>query len=201
MLKKLVFVIAICMLFVVSCNKKDDFYNANKKMSEMKSYSAMAEITINGNKGTSNHKVKQFFIDPNTLRVETLEPDFLKGKILCYSGQKWKVYHPLIKQTFEYDNLKEDDELIYLGVLQKKILISEDSTYELTTKDGTDYIQVRSSLPNSGEYRTYAVIYLSKDKYLPELMEIYSDKDKLMVQVKYTEFKYNDEINKELFDL
>lgn len=189
------------MMVFISCNKKDDFYNANKKMSEMKSYSAIAEITVNSNKGTSKHRVNQFFIDPNNLRIETLEPEFLKGKILCYSGQKWKVYHPLIKQTVEFDKLKEDDELTYLGVIQKRILLAEDSKYDFVRKDGIEYIQVRGSLPNANEYRKYACIYLSKENYLPQFMEIYNDKDKLMVQVRYSEFKYNADIKKELFDI
>lgn len=201
MLKKLLFITAAVMFILCSCGKKDDFYSANKKMSEMISYSAKAELIVKGNKATSNYKVKQFYIEPNKLRVETTEPDFLSGKVICYDGAKWKVYHPLINQTFEISSIKEYDELLHLGILQKGVMIGENTKYEYSTKNGVEYIRINASLPNGNEYRKEAAIYLSKDDYLPQIMEIFNGKGDLVVQIKYSEFKYNDQIKDELFTL
>jgi outer membrane lipoprotein-sorting protein len=201
MLKKLLLITATFLFILCSCGKKDDLYNANKKMSEMKSYSAKAEMIIKGNRSTSNYKVKQFYIEPDKLRIETLEPDFLNGKVISYNGSKWKVYHPMIKQTFEISSPKEYDELVYLGILQKSVMIGEDSKYEYSTFNGVEYIKISASMPNGNEYRKNASIYLSKEDYLPQVMEIYNDKNDLMVQIKYSEFKYNDQIKEELFTL
>jgi outer membrane lipoprotein-sorting protein len=201
MLKKLLLITAAFLFILCSCGKRDDLYEANKKMSEMKSYSAKAEMMVNGNKGSSSFKFKQFYIEPDRLRIETLEPEFLNGKVLSFNGSKWKVYHPMIKQTFEISNPKDYDEFVYQGILQKSIMIGEDSKYEYSAKNGVDYIKISASMPNGNEYRKNAAIYLSKDDYLPQIMEIYNEKGDLVVQIKYSEFKYNEQIKDELFTL
>lgn len=191
------------MLFISSCGRdsRKEMYNAHKKIADMKSYSALADITVYGNKGTSSYKVRQYFLEPNKLRVETLEPEFIKGKISTYNGVKWKIYHPIIKKTFEMDNLKNDDELIYLGIIQKSILAGEDAEYEYTRKDENDFILVKSTIPGGSKYRNSVQLYMTKNDLCPKLMEILDDKGQVKVLVKYSEFDYNRELKDSLFNL
>jgi outer membrane lipoprotein-sorting protein len=201
LLKKFFLLLILSLIFLCSCEKKDDLYNAHKKLAEMKSYIAIADITVNSNKGTSNYKVKQYFVEPDKLRIETTEPDFLKGKVICFDGAKWKIYHPLIKQSFEADKLKNEDELVFLGILKNGILSGEDAKYKYASKDGVDYVQIKTTIPGGNDYRKYTIVYLNRKTYLPEIMEIYDENDQVRVIVKYSEFKYNEEIKSSLFNL
>ena len=194
-----VILIVFFITFISGCGNNDTINNANKKLSEMKSYKACAQINISGNKGNSTYKVTQYYTEPNKLRIETIEPSFIRGKIVVCDGKKWRVYNPLISLSFDMDSLKEADQLTYLGIIQKNIFLKEDSTAKLQVKDGEKFIAIKAKIPNESIYRKTAVLYLSEETLLPEMMEILDDKNNPVVVVKYTSFQYNPKFNNEIF--
>lgn len=201
-MKRIVPVFILLIFLLSSCsNKKEDTYDAHKKLANMKSYSATAEVTVYSNKGNTTYKVKQFYVVPNKLRVETLEPDFLKGKVVVYNGQKWRIHHPLINQTMDVNELKDGESFIYLGIIQNSIMSSEDAKYSHVKKYDADYIEVKSTIPGGNKYRRSVALYLKEDEYYPEIMEIFDDNNKVSVSVKYSDFEYNRETNDSLFKL
>jgi outer membrane lipoprotein-sorting protein len=198
--KKLLPAVLILFLFFISgCGNKDAVNNANKKLSEMKSYKAGAEISITGNKGNSVYKVTQYYAEPNKLRIETIEPSFIRGKIVVCDGKKWRVYNPLISMSFEMDSLKEADQLTYLGIVQKNIFLKEDSTAKLYDKGGEKYVVIKAKMPDESIYRKTAVLYLSEKTLFPAMMEILDDKNNPVVVVKYTSFQYNPKFDDDMF--
>lgn len=168
---------------------------------EMKSYSSEADIIVNGNKSSSTYKVKQMVQDSGNIKLETIEPKELKGKKVVYSNNKWRVYHPLIDEIVEFDALRDIDEIIYMGIIQKKFLMSEDLKEKTVNKNGQKCIEFKAKLPNGNSHRNYAKLYISEKESIPVLLEIYDEKDKINVEVKYKDFKYNPSINKEEFTL
>jgi len=194
-------IVIIIVLLLPSCNKKDDIYNVNKKISNMLSYSAVAEISINGNKGISEYKVKQFYIEPDKIRIETIEPEFLKGKVIVYNGEGWEIYHPLINSKLHIENLRSEDELIYLGMLQKSIAAFEDVKYEYVTREGIEYVAIKCNIPGGNDYRRSAVLYVTRSGYYPEFMEILDNRENIKIRVKYFDFEYNSKLEEELFRL
>lgn len=191
----------ILFLLLSSCKKNDDIYNVNKKISNMLSYSANAEIVINGNKGISEYKVKQFFNEPNKIRIETIEPEFLKGKIIVHDGEKWGIYHPLINSNLQIEKLKDDDEFIYLGIIQKSMAAWEDVEYKYASRNGVEYIAIKCNIPGGNEYRRSAVLYVTRNGYYPEFMEILDNKEDIKITIKYYDFEYNSKLPDELFQL
>jgi outer membrane lipoprotein-sorting protein len=198
---KKILLMLILFLLLSSCKKDDDIYNVNKKISNMLSYSANVELVINGNKGASEYKVKQYYCEPNKLRIETIEPGFLKGKIMAYNGTKWKIYHPLISSTIQIEKLKDDDELIYLGIIQKKMIAGEGVDYNYTSKNGIEYVTIRCNIPGGNEYRRSAVLYMTRKEYYPEFMEILDDRSDIKITVRYYDFEYNCKLEDSLFQL
>jgi outer membrane lipoprotein-sorting protein len=167
----------------------------------MNSYTANAEVTIYGNKGNTEYKLKQYYSEPNKLRIETIEPDFIRGKIMVWDGISWKIHHPLIDSTLEVQKLKDEDELIHLGILQKSMVLWEKAEFKEVNKNGAEYIQVKCNLPHGDEYRRSAVLYITKSGYCPEYMEILDDGSNVRVLVKYFDFEYNCELKDSLFKL
>lgn len=199
-MKKILLMIIPVLLFM-SCKKDDDIYNVNKKISNMLSYSANAEIVINSNKGVSEYKTKQYYSEPNKLRIETMEPEFLKGKIMAYNGSKWQMYHPLTGGILEIKELQDDDELIYLGVIQKNMIAWENVDLKYVSKNGSQYVAIRCNIPGGNEYRRSAVLYVTRKGYYPEFMEIMDDKDDVKITVRFYDFKYNVKLEDSLFKL
>lgn len=194
-------IIIILVLILPSCSKNDDIYNVNKKISNMMSYSASAEISIDGNKGKSEYKVKQYYVEPDKVRIETIEPEFLKGKVIVCNGGKWEIYHPLINSKLQIEKLRREDELIYLGMLQKSIAAFEGAEFEYVTRDDIEYVAIRCNIPGGNEYRRSAVLYITRNGYCPEFMEILDDNDDTKIKVKYYEFEYNIKLPEGLFEL
>lgn len=198
---KKIFLMLSMLLLLSSCKKDDDIYNVNKKISNMQSYSASVELAIIGNKGTSEYKVKQYYSEPDKLKIETIEPEFLKGKIMVYNGERWKTYNPLISSTLETEKLKDDEELIYLGIIQKKIIAWEGVDYGYASRNGVEYITIKCNIPGGNEYRRSAVLYVNRKGYYPENMEILDDNKDIKISVRYYDFKYNCELKDSLFQL
>lgn len=199
-MKKILLMI-IPVLLLVSCKRDDDIYNVNKKISNMVSYSANAEIIINSNKGVSEYKTKQYYSEPNKLRIETIEPEFLKGKIMAYNGSNWQIHHPMTGSTFQIKNLQDDDELIYLGIIQKSMIAWENVEMKYVTRNGRGYVAVSCSIPGGNEYRRSAVLYVTRKEYHPEFMEIMDDKDNVKITVRFYDFDYNAKLEDSLFQL
>lgn len=200
-MKKILPILIVVVLFS-SCGKKssDDINKAIKKLSNMKSYSTLAEVTVIGNRGNSTYRVKQDYVNAEKLRLETLEPSFLKGKIMVYDGLKWKIHHPLINESYEVKTLEHDDQKIYLGVIQKSALLGKDTSYSLVNRNGVEYIEIKAALRGGNEYRKTVALFVSKGDYCPQFLEIYDANGDLRVRVKYTDFVYNGEVNGSLFE-
>lgn len=167
----------------------------------MKSYSSFASITVYGNKGISEYKVKQYCILTDKIRIETIEPSFLKGKITVYSEGKWKVFHPLINKTFYIDNLRNIDQIVYLGIIQRELFIDKGAKYKLVKKDDKELIEITNYIPKESEYGKVAALYIEMDNYTPIVMEIMDSFQRVKVRVKYENFRYNEDLDNSIFVL
>lgn len=198
-MKRLIFFMSLILLFT-SCKPNDIVYRTNKKIARMNSYSALCEVTVYGNKENSKYTIKQFYKASGRMRIEVVEPDYLKGKAMVISNSKCKIYHPLINQTIIMDIDRIDERFTGIGIIQKSLITGEKSKYKEITKNGKEYVQIRCMIPDGNEYRKYAILYLGIREYSPEYLEIYDENNNLRVHVKYTDFHYNCNINDSLFE-
>ncbi|MCX7903919.1 MAG: outer-membrane lipoprotein carrier protein LolA [Caloramator sp.] len=199
--KKTILVLVIIFAAFISCSRKIAYEDVKKRLEEMKSYTTQADIDIYGNKGVSHYKVVQYYKEPNLIRIETNAPSFLKGKILIYDGKKYSIYHPIIEQKYFLENLKDDDVFIFLGVIDKRIFLKENSSFSSKRVDGKDYFVIKSELDESSAYRKYVEIYFNSVNLMPEIMTFYDEKENVRVNIIYKEFKYNPTIQEGLFKI
>lgn len=195
---KIIFLTAI-ILILASCSKGGDCYDSHKRIMEMKSYTADAAITVHGNKSSKVYKTKQTVDESGNIKIETTQPEELKGKVIIYNGQKWIIYHPLIKDVVEFDSLSNVDEVIYKGIIEKKFLMTKNLKEKITQKNNEKCIEFKADLPNSNDHKSYAKLYITEKNSIPLLLEIYNNNDKVAVSIEYSNFKYNPVINKEEF--
>lgn len=195
-----VFVIAACIL-IASCSKQENLGNIRDQVLKVKGYSSFAEITVIGNKGVSKYKVKQYYLEPGRLKIETLEPDFLKGKIILKDGDKWKIYHPLINQTLEVSQLGNSDLLILMGIIQKNIFAAANSKLGSVVENGRRFMTVTGTIPGSNRFRSSAVLFIDEAKKIPAGMDILDDKGNKTMEIRYTDFIYKENFEAATFDL
>jgi len=184
-----------------ACKNGKRLVDIKANIAEVKSYSSTADITIYGNKALSNYRVKQYCIYPDKLRIETLQPDFLRNKVVVKNGDEWKIYHPLINQILEMSKLMEEDELILMGIIHKDLFTSSSSTVSDNEFEGKKCICIKSIIPSGNQYRKTAVLYIDEDKKIPMGMDILDDKGNKKIEIKYSEYKSNEVFSDKLFDL
>lgn len=199
-MKRIAFIILMSML-LTSCSGRNENYNANKKIAEMKTYKAKAEIIVYGTKEDAKYLVNQYYKADDKFRIETIEPEFLKGKIMVYNGKRCAIYHPLIDQTIEINGDEDDNRFTNLGIIQKGVLAGEKAEYNAIKRDGMEYIQVKCIISDGNKYRKYAILYLEKEGYIPKILEILDEKEKVVVLIKYSSFDYNCSVDDSLFKL
>lgn len=196
------YIILLCLFIILSgCKRGNSLYEISKIVFEAKSYSAVADITINGNKGISKYKVKQFYTEPNKLRLETLEPNFLKGKVVILYENKWKMYHPLINASFEIPRPKDDDALILMGVIQKGVFMGEDSKLYSTVYKNVNCVCIKSIVPGGNKFRYSSILYINKKSKLPMEMTILDEQGNINIEVSYSEFHFEEEFKSSIFTL
>lgn len=196
------FLFLLCIFIILGgCKSKNTLYDTSKIVFEARSYSAIADITINGNKGISKYKVKQYFVEPDKLRLETLEPNYLRGKIVVLYENKWKVHHPLINNSFEILRPKDDDALILMGVIEKHVFIGEASKLYNTVFRNVNCVGIKSVVPGGNKLRANTILYINEKSKLPMGMTILDDKGNINIEILYSEFKYDQNFDNALFKL
>lgn len=186
-------------IFTLCSCKSSNNTDVKGKITGARGYSSMAEITVNGNKGVSKYKVKQYILYPDKLRIETLEPYFLKNKVLVRNEGIWKIYHPLINQTLTVSKLMEDDELILMGVFQKSLFDGKDALVADGKFNGEECYSIKTAIPKGNRFRSTAVLYIDTKNNLPIGMEILDSNGEKKIEVRYIDFQYSSRFDASLF--
>lgn len=201
MKKHILFILSlILMLSASSCILKKKDKTVDDYLKNLNSYKAEVEVEIFSNKGTSQYRLIQFFKNPDKLRVETLEPDFLKGKVMVLKDGKFQIFHPLINQKYEGDCEKEDT-LIHLGIIQSSIVNSKEYETSHCILDETECIKLRTKIEGDNIYKHEGVVYFTKQDIKPLYFEIYDNSGTLRYRAKYINFEYNKEISDDVFTI
>ena len=201
MKKKLyIFLTLIFTIFTISCTifKKDK--GIEEFILTLNTYRSEVEIEIYGNKGTSKYRQLQFYKFPDKVRIETLEPEFLKGKIMILNNGKLEIFHPLINQRFEGD-LQTEQTFIHLGIIQNSFIKDKDYKTSHCVVDGLDAIKLRIKIEGDNIYKHEAVVYFTKKDIRPLYFEIYDNSGTLRYRAKFINFECNKDIKDDVFTL
>lgn len=200
-MKSRLWVAIILCLFLSSCAVRSGNDGFDYSFSKMKSYTCNAEITVYGNKQNSVYNVKQYYMEPDKVRIETLEPEFLKDKVSVYSNGSWCINHPQIGGKLTYSGSSDADGLADVGIVVKKLFCSSGAKKSMAEINGTEYIKIQAAIPGDSQFRKTAVLYFDDKKYYPVYMEILDDKNTRRVEVKYSNFVYNADIESSKFEM
>lgn len=205
MKKILVGLMLITAMLLTACKEptnEEIFYQMQKSLNNMASYTCTAHITITGNKKPEYHVAKHVFKKPNKYIIEILEPEGTKGKITIFDGDQAWLYHPQIDQTNIIRNFKDSlDETMFIGYFLRIFLTTEKSQIKSESIDGNEYLVLTAQIPGNNRYRAKEKLWISKKNFIPYQLMIYDKDGKETVRVKYTDFKYDEKINDDKFNI
>ncbi len=171
---------------VIGCQRrestKEEVYKEfQKKIVTMSSYKCVAEIEALGNKSSHKYVFIHSYAKPDYYKLEVVEPQNLKGKIMEYKGDKIIISNPDI----ELPNTEDNRQYAFIGDFIKNYIQNE----EVNIKLSNNSLILETTIPGDNEYFNKQILYVNKDTKDPEKMEILNAKGKTSFTVKYKEFE------------
>lgn len=147
------------------------------------------QISLNGEKKSSKYKL--YYIKPDFIRKDMLEPEFNRGEIYIYTQDKKIVYLPLFQQVTEEKIDKNENEVLdTINFILDKVRDDEQFKKEY-------YSQKIKKIELENKSRIVIDKFKRYEGYLlPTTFKIY-DGDILLVVVEVESYKINSDISVE----
>lgn len=162
-----------------------------KKIKDENCYKTNAEYIIKNNRGEYSDNTKIFYKRKLGHRVE-FESDIIK----IYKNEKINVF----ENNTSYEINNKMDILYPLGfidnILNKKILDVKEGSEEW---GDTKYLKITIDLESSNKHLSEAKVYINKKDKKPIVTKVYNDNGDETVVIVYKNFKYLDNLKKDLF--
>lgn len=175
--------------------KTDD---ATSKMVSMESYKANAEITYISDKSISKYSGIHYAQADGRYCIEIKEPKESLGDKVLYDG----------KMIWHFNNANKDK--ISVAVPDKperlQVILFSFVKNMLNTPNAQISVQdeatiLTAKMPNQHKYMQAEKLWINNITKLPEKLIIYDGDNKERVIVKFSDFKYNEEINPNVYTL
>ncbi|WP_058486267.1 outer membrane lipoprotein carrier protein LolA [Defluviitalea phaphyphila] len=196
-------------IVITSCGNKDNLQppkapieKIQEKLTSMKTYECIADLTYISNKGKNTYKTKQYYKITGEYRIEIISPEKMAGLVTVYDGEKVKQYNTrilgeIINEIPESKNRNE----IFLGSFLKNYLQSEEVTLEVFSADNEEYTVLEAVIPEGGKYLSTEKLWVSNKTLNPVKLVIYDTEGNERIIVEYEEFKYNIELEDSIFQI
>lgn len=161
------------------------------KIKEESCYKTNAEYIIKNNRGEYSDNTKIFYKNKLGYRIE-------------FDSDMTKVYKSkninLSEKDTSYEVNKKLDVLYPLGfidnILNKKVLNIKDGSEEW---GDIKYLEITIDLDMSNKHLSKAKVYINKKEKKPIVTKIYNDDGDESLVIVYKNFKYLDDLDRELF--
>lgn len=204
-LLKAIFVLVVITISITACTKPSDkerYYDAHKKMMEIKSYQTIAKISSYTGDSKREYEFNQMFQYPDKYRLEVISPNSIKGNLTIFNGKVAWIQHATINQTWKMDNFEQSKEqLMFIGYFLKNFINSENSTYHSESFEGRDSIVITTELPGGNPHFYSQKLWIDGKDFTPLRLNIIDNQDKVRFEVYYEDFKMNPELSEDLFYL
>ncbi len=196
------------LLTIIGCSSKKDqtdqdiFYECQKILNKIETYSCEVEITCMGNKKPKKYLMKQWFKKPNKYKLQVISPENLKGKTTISNGEKAWICHPAINQTWIMQNFTNSEEQnMFLGYFIKNCLSSEKMDMHKKKIGSKKYLVIDTSIPGNHVYFNQEKLWIDTENMQPFLLQVFDGEGKMRIEVRYNQFQYNPKLKEEMFCL
>ncbi len=201
MKKKSLLTTILVFIFIIvftSCGKKNDDTEKNiDYLKNLDSYSCNINMKIENDKQTINYTGKQFYDKRYGYRFE-----LDKNRLMVYKDNKILVKD--LQSGLKYDTEKDFDSLFKLSFIGEYIgmIYTNEVVKNSSKKIGNEEYQVvHLDIPGNNKNISKAELYINRQSSLPKYVIIYDSKGKKKIDVEYSDFKANPELQKELFEI
>lgn len=195
----------VLILMFSSCKKNvpieaDNYEKINKKLAELKTYEADADVKYISNKNSNTYKTKQFAKISGEYRVEVIEPQNAAGSTTVFDGNQISQFN---KRLADKINISKTDTLerseIFLTAFIKNYLTSSEVAVSVSKIDDSQYTVLEANIPGEHPYLRSEKLWINNDTLEPSKMIIYDNDNTERIVVTFNSFGYNKELADNLF--
>lgn len=188
----------ILLLFFYGCKEKirDPNY-ISSYLKSMTSYVCDTEIIVKNTKGNYIYSISQAYLENKGSRLQ-----LGNERIYLYIGEK--IYVTDLNNKLSYTMNNSVDGIFKLSILKEYIDLlytNENIKYEYKDISGQEYQVIELIIPGNNRDMSKAQLYVNTKNKYPYKLCIFNYKGEENVEVKYSNFKPNMEIDKALFDV
>ncbi|MGK0466798.1 germination lipoprotein GerS-related protein [Clostridium sp.] len=180
------FLILLCLLLVMSCNKKPkDTNDITTFLKNIESYTTQMSMDVKNERQTINYNATQSYLRGGGYKLE------LNGdRVFIYKTDD-NIYVSDKNSGTHYIQSKDFDEVFKLSFIGEYIGLlytNEEIKYTIETKNGIEYTVINLFIPNNNKNINNALLYVNSKSMIPEKMIIYDIKGKEKLHITYTNF-------------
>jgi hypothetical protein len=188
----------ILILLLSGCNKNTrDTEKAIDYLKSLDSYSCDINMKIQNDKQVISYGGKHFYDKKYGYRFE-----LDKNRILIYKENK--IFVKDLQNGLSYDTDKDFDsvfKLCFIGEYIGLIYTNEKVESSFKNINNEEYQIIHLDIPGNNKNISKADLYVNLRDNFPKYLIVYDSKDREKINVEYSNFKFNPELQKELFDV
>ncbi len=191
-------IVSFFLFLLIGCGNNEK--NSEKIIDNLKnldSYSCSVDMKIENDKQVINYKGKQFYDKKYGYRLE-LE----NNRVMVYKNNN--IFVKDLKNGFKYSTDKNFDSVFKLSFIGEYIgLIYTNEKIKVSLKDiGNEKYQIiYLDIPGNNKNINKADLYIDIKTEKPKYLNIYDSNNKEKIKIEYSDFNFNPELNKDLFNI
>lgn len=163
------------------------------KLVRLKTYEVDAMITFLKDTEANNLEMKQTVEIGGKYKLTLNAPEHLKGYITYFDGKELSQYSPITKTSVLCKGNEVRNQLLLSSFIHN-YLNTDNIKADRNTLDGKACMTFEVPIPGSYKYMAAEKVWFDEEKLNPIKMEIYDLEGKVMIQLDFSQFKYNTEI-------
>lgn len=188
----------VLLILISGCNKNaKDTEKVIDYLKNLDSYSCDINMKIQNDKQVINYSGKHFFDKKYGYRFELDE-----NRILIYKEDK--IFVKDLQNGLSYDTDKDFDsvfKLCFIGEYIGLIYTNEKVENSFKNINNEEYQIIHLDIPGNNKNISRADLYVNLRDNFPKYLIVYDSKDREKINVEYSNFKFNPELQEELFDV
>ena len=194
------FIAFIILLMLSGCGSKN--IDVSARLNEMESYAAKAEVTYISNKGENTFSTEQYAKKDGRYRIETLAPQEYAGTALIYDGKLvWQKTAGEDERIKVMSNSPERALLLLYSFIENHEKSMENATVTTSAAPGKNTIILEADIPGGNKNHAHEKLWLDGESGDPQKLIVYNEDGKEKIVVKYSDFRYNEKIEDNIFNV
>ncbi|WP_138494202.1 outer membrane lipoprotein-sorting protein [Paenibacillus pinistramenti] len=204
-MRRITWVLAIVMCFSIvlaGCGKKDEagiVKDLNEVVGKLDSYEGSGVMTLHTGETPQMYKVQVWYMNPSYYRIALTNAQKDITQIVLRNDQGVYVLTPSLNKSFRFQSDWPDNQgQVYLYQTLVRSILSDNTRQFVDDKDS--YV-----FEVAANYNTQSLvrqkIWLSKDGYKPQQVQVSDSSAQVVVEVKFDQFEFGKKFDKKDFDM